>query len=304
MRNLQIKVAVFTLLLLVALGVAVFHAGAPFKEPGAGEGPENKNRSLPGEPKEYAGGLPWEEDPEFLQALETYDTPRLMAQFKAELKNPFYGELANVKLAAETLKGTVVKPGEIFSQNQTLGPYTREKGYQVGPMFVGTRLTESIGGGVCKIATLLYNAAVLANLEVVERHHHSMPVTYVSPGQDATVAYGIKDLKFKNTTPDNILIWAGTVGNVAYIGFYGKTEPPKVTWEHRILQEVPFQTVYRDDPTLPLGEEKILVDGLNGCLVETELHIDYPDGRREVRHLGKSWYHPMPQLILRGTGKE
>lgn len=293
----QFRLALLIWVLLAFLGVAVLY-GLPVVSQKPGE----KDGSSLQRPREYAGGLPWEEDPEFLQALEIYDTPRLIAQFKAELKNPFHGEMANVRLAAETLKGTVVKPGEIFSQNNTLGPYTIEKGYQVGPMFVGNRLTESIGGGVCKIATLLYNAAVLANLEIVERHHHSMPVSYVAPGQDATVAYGIKDLKFKNTTRENILIWAGTEGNVAYIAFYGKTLPPKVSWHHRVLQEVPFPTVYREDPSLPAGTEQVLVDGLNGCLVESELHIEYPDGRREVRRLGRSWYHPLPRLILRGTG--
>jgi len=300
---MQWKVALVSALLVAALGAAVFFGGDFFPLPALPGEPAPQEKPLSQEPPEYAGGLPWERDPEFLRALDVYDTPRLIAQFKAELKNPFYGEMNNVKLAAESLKGTVVRPGEVFSQNETLGPYTEEKGYQVGPMFVGTRLTESIGGGVCKIATLLYNAAILANLEIVERHHHSMPVTYVSPGQDATVAYGVKDLKFRNTTQDNILIWAGTEGNVAYIAFYGKAVPPKVTWQHRILKEVPFPTIYREDPTLPAGTEKILVDGLNGCLVETELHIEYPDGRREVRPLGRAWYHPMPQLILRGTGR-
>lgn len=304
MKTLPNGLAYLTLLFLAVIGVGVFYGGTYFKGQDSLMPLNELDSPTPQETREYAGGLPWEEDPEFLQALETHDTPRLLAQFKAELKNPFYGELANVTLAAETLKGTVVKPGEIFSQNNSLGPYTEEKGYQIGPMFVGTRVTESVGGGVCKIATLLYNAAVLTNLEIIERHHHSMPVAYVSPGQDATVAYGIKDLRFKNNTQDNILIWAGTEGNVAYIAFYGKTAPPKVTWHHNILQEIPFQTVYQDDRNLPLGAEKVLVDGINGCLVETQIHIEYPDGRQETKKMGRSWYNPMPELIIRGIGDQ
>ena len=90
------------------------------------------------------------------------------------------------------------------------------------------------GGGVCKIATTLYNLAVLSNLEVIERHNHSMPVNYVPYGQDATVAYGVKDLRFKNTTENSILIWAEMIGNRLYMGFYGSEKPPKVIWNHEV----------------------------------------------------------------------
>lgn len=244
--------------------------------------------------------LPWEADEDFLMARNEMDGPGLIAWYKAVLVNPFQGELANIRLAAGRLKGTRIEPGEVFSQNGSLGPYTKEKGYQPGPMFVGGRVTESVGGGVCKIASLLYNVAILADLEIVERHHHSMPVPYVPHGQDATVAYGYKDFRFKNNTGQPLLIWAGSVDNELYMALYGQLEPPAITWHHQVLQEVPFATLIIDDPDLPPGEEKILVEGMKGLLLETVLIVEYPTGEVEIRELGRSQYHPMPRQIARG----
>jgi vancomycin resistance protein YoaR len=122
----------------------------------------------------------------------------------------------------------------VFSQNNTIGPYIEGKGYRKGPTYIGANLTTTIGGGVCKISSTLYNVSVLSNLEIVERYNHTMPVPYVPYGQDATVAYGVKDFKFKNNTDFPILIWAKGIENRLYMGVYGKEEPPEVEWNHNI----------------------------------------------------------------------
>jgi hypothetical protein len=106
------------------------------------------------------------------------------------LKDPLPGEESNVHLAAKILSGAIVNPGEIFSQNERIGPYSESRGFQKGPTYNGSKLSTTIGGGVCKIASTLYNAAILSNLPIVERHPHGMPVPYVPYGQDATVSYG------------------------------------------------------------------------------------------------------------------
>src|SRR5699024_5254440 len=113
----------------------------------------------------------------------------------------------NVRFASKKTKGLVIKPGEIFSQNMSIGPYTKLKGYKEGASYIGGDIIMSEGGGVCKMATTLYNLAVLSNLEIIERHNHSMAVNYVPNGQDVTVAYGVKDFRYKNTTKASILIW-------------------------------------------------------------------------------------------------
>ena len=241
--------------------------------------------------------LPWRNDEDFLKAKEKYKTPILMAGFCAVLKDPLPGEEYNVKLAAKNIKGIVIKPGEVFSQNKAIGPYNEKNGYKEGATYVGGKIVMDTGGGVCKIATTLYNLAVLSNLEIVERYNHSMPVNYVPYGQDATVAYGIKDFKFKNTTDGNILIWSQLIGNRLYMAFYGTQHSPEVTWNHEITDLVEPSVKYVKNDSLEKGQMKTLIKGMKGATVKSQLIIKYKDGTTEIRNMGISKYSPLPELI-------
>jgi|BioPla2DNA2_1021312.scaffolds.fasta_scaffold00485_7 vancomycin resistance protein YoaR len=114
----------------------------------------------------------------------------------------------NIKIAAEDLNHTVIEAGEVFSFNETVGKRTKEKGYEEAPILVSGEKSKGTGGGVCQVSTTLYNAAVDADLEILERHSHSKEVSYVPEGKDAAVVYGSKDMRFKNTKkyPIEILI--------------------------------------------------------------------------------------------------
>lgn len=243
--------------------------------------------------------MPWAKNKEFVKALEESGASVLMAGFCAVLNNPSPAEESNVHLAAKSIKGTVVAPGEVFSQNKTIGPYTAEKGYKEGQAFLGSEVQGSVGGGVCKIATSLYNTSVLCNLDIIERHNHFMPVTYVPLGQDATVSFGSKDLRFKNTTDSPILIWAQGIGNRVYMGFYGKEKPPAITWDHKVLNKIKAPVEYKTNPKLEKGEEKIIVEGLDGAAIESRVTITDPDGQSTTKHMGISQYWPMAHQIER-----
>jgi vancomycin resistance protein VanW len=232
----------------------------------------------------------------------TNDSLILLAEFEFTLLDPTPGELYNAKFAILELTGTIIEPGEIFSQNEKLGPYTQGRGYEKGPMFFGTQIRDVEGGGVCKVATLIYNIANLANLEIIERHNHSMPVDYVPLGQDATVAYGYKDIRFRNNTDGNLLILAKSTDKVFTIAIYGETLPPEITWEHVELQRTPFQTIYRNEYSVETGKEVLLNKGMDGCLVESRLIMKFDDGHIEERPVGRSYYNPMPEVILKGVG--
>ncbi|MCF6466775.1 VanW family protein [Clostridium sp. Cult2] len=241
--------------------------------------------------------LPWVEDEEFLEAQTKHKTPVLMKAYCAVLINPLPGEEYNVNLAANSLKGIVLLPQEIFSQNHLIGPYTREKGYRKGASFAGPNIVESDGGGVCKIASTLYNVAILCDLEIIERHNHSMPVNYVPYGQDATVAYGHKDFRFKNNKDFPILIWSEIVGNRLYIGFYGQEKPPAVEWQHNITNKVKAPIHYKRNPNLEEGKEKTILQGIDGATVESSIIIKYENGKIKTKNLGISRYLPLPYVI-------
>lgn len=224
-----------------------------------------------------------------------------MGAFQTRLPDPLPGEEFNAAYAADLLAGTIIEPNQVFSMNNTIGPYTKQRGYQEGPSYVGSKVVTTIGGGVCKVATTLYNAAVLANLKIVERHPHLMQVPYVPPGQDAAVFYGAQDIKVKNDTKSPVVIWANANmdENTLYVAFYGSVAPPKVIWHHKILNRQKAPTLYRANTGLNEGEEKVLVDGAEGLQVKSWLTIEQSDSKIMTKNLGVDYYKPMPRVIER-----
>lgn len=243
--------------------------------------------------------MPWKEDEDFRTAQQKNDTGVLLAGYRTVLRDPLPGEEYNVHLAASMLAGIIIKPGEVFSQNGRIGPYTMERGFQKGPTYIGSTLTTTIGGGVCKIASTLYNVSCLSNLEIVERHNHSMPVPYVPYGQDATVAYGSRDFKFRNTTGAAMMIWAKGIENVLYIGFYGKEPVNAVEWRHEFLETTKAPNIIKTVDNLAKGEEKLVLEGMDGAVVKSWLIIHDPAGVKE-KFMGVSSYKPMANVIEKG----
>lgn len=114
----------------------------------------------------------------------------------------------NILLSCNKLNGIIVNPGEIFSFNQTVGRRTAQAGYQFAPVIVGNRLVPGIGGGVCQTSSTLYNSLLESQLQIVERHPHSLRISYLPVNRDATVSWGGADLKFRNNKPHPIKILA------------------------------------------------------------------------------------------------
>lgn len=112
----------------------------------------------------------------------------------------------NIVLAAQILNGAVIMPGETFSFNEKVGERSSESGFKKAPVIIGNVVHQDLGGGVCQVASTLYNVSLLAGLEIVERSAHTIPVKYVPEGKDATVFYGLIDLKIKNTLPNPVVI--------------------------------------------------------------------------------------------------
>lgn len=112
----------------------------------------------------------------------------------------------NIILATKALNNTLVLPGQVISFNETVGPRTPEGGYLPAPIMSGEGHAMGTGGGVCQVATTLYNAVLKAKMKIVERSPHGAPVSYVAPGMDATVDYPTLDLKFQNSLPYPVLI--------------------------------------------------------------------------------------------------
>ncbi len=108
---------------------------------------------------------------------------------------------ANALRAARRVNGTVIKPGQTFSFNRTVGPWTRDAGYVKAPVSYDGVMVQDWGGGVCQTSTALYNAALIAGLDIPERHRHTRAPRYAPAGRDAAVAPNTADLLIHNPYP-------------------------------------------------------------------------------------------------------
>lgn len=135
----------------------------------------------------------------------------LLSEFSTSFKGSTLGRknrVNNMALAVSRINGIVLEPGEEFSMNKTILDRTKENGYFLAPAIRNGTYEKEYGGGVCQVSSTLFNAVMMADLTVTERHHHSWPMTYVPIGRDATIATGYKDFKFVNSTGGELVIFA------------------------------------------------------------------------------------------------
>lgn len=170
---------------------------------------------------------------------------------------------ANVVNGARLINGKVVYPGEEFSTYELVAPYTYANGYYPAGSYVSGKVVDSMGGGICQVSTTLYNAVLMAELEVTERHNHSMIVGYVSQSADAAIAESAgKDFRFKNNTEYPIYVEGITTADKQVIfNIYGveyRNNNRQVRYESVIISEdVPTNEVIYADPSQPVGYVKV-----------------------------------------------
>lgn len=132
----------------------------------------------------------------------------------------------NITVGASKINGRVLMPGEILSGYECLQPFTTANGYRTAAAYENGQVVDSIGGGVCQISTTLYNAALLSEIEIVQRQNHSMSVSYVKPSMDSAIAGTYKDLKIKNNYSTPIYVEGYTTGKQLTFTIYGKETRP------------------------------------------------------------------------------
>ena len=104
----------------------------------------------------------------------------------------------NLRVASKLINGTVLKSGERFVWSRVVGAATKAKGYKEATVFVNKKHAQGVGGGICQVSTTVYQTAKKCHLKIIERHQHSLPVSYTTKGKDATVSHGVQNLIFKN----------------------------------------------------------------------------------------------------------
>ncbi|MDE6613517.1 MAG: VanW family protein, partial [Clostridia bacterium] len=168
----------------------------------------------------------------------------------------------NICLAADKINGTVLKNGESFSFNATVGERTEARGFKTAKIIEKGEFVEGVGGGVCQVSTTLFNAAVSGGLKITEFHPHSLSVSYVPPSCDAMVSGTYFDLKFENVTGYTVYIRARTGKNFVAFDLYGRGDGAKYSLSSRVTGSIPAPEETTDDETqLKTGKDGILSEG-------------------------------------------
>lgn len=213
--------------------------------------------------------------------------------------------IVNLKLACEAINGFVLDPGQTFSFNDRVGQPTTGKGYKYA--YVGTGVEEEsvVGGGISQVASTLYYAALLSDLQIVSRVNHDRPMSYIDSGFDADIQWGKRDLRFQNNTDYPITIQAEANGGYVSIQLLGTEQRSYyVRLESRIQNtyepDVKYEDYEYDNPDGYLDGD-VIQEGEDGYLVRTYL-IKYDrttNAQLSRVSVGDSEYEPIDRILAR-----
>jgi vancomycin resistance protein YoaR len=211
------------------------------------------------------------------------DFPVVLGTYSTTLIGSLPARTQNIRLAASALDGTVLEPAQVLSFNRRVGERTLTRGYQPAPVILHEARDVQVGGGVCQLASTLFDAALVAGLRATERHRHSYPIDYIPLAQDATIVWGAKDLKILNCLDQRVRFRADVVGTTLTV---------QVEGESPASGEFELQTVER-------GAEQ--GDAIPGCEVEL-FRVRREAGEEVGRELMHTDLYP-PELRLPVPGE-
>ena len=209
----------------------------------------------------------------------------------------------NISLIASAVDGLEIKPGETLSVNQIAGQRTEEKGYMPASAISDGILVDQVGGGICQLAGTLYNAALLTDLEIVERVNHTWPSVYLPVGQDSTLNWNDKDLKIKNNSDHSVYISAKFKNQKLTVSLFGQplAEGMSIKVENKIVKEIePGATEVLYSNKLPVGSTQTVRKARKGYQVEV-YRVYYQDGVEFKKELiSKDSYPALNKIVLKG----
>ncbi|HEX3016860.1 MAG TPA: VanW family protein [Caproicibacter sp.] len=212
----------------------------------------------------------------------------------------------NMSKALLAVNGTSIPAGGTFSFLGTVGSCDQAHGYlEAGALLNGQHITE-YGGGICQASTTIYGAALRSNMQITERYNHSMPSSYCTIGQDATVSYPGLDLKFKNTSDYPVYILTSASGRYLTATFYGYQSPDyddiEIVSQTNQTYAAPSQAKYTEDSSLSAGTVELESRARTGYKVSAR-RVFYKNGKVvNTEFLNSSYYPPMPAYYSYGRG--
>jgi vancomycin resistance protein YoaR len=237
---------------------------------------------------------------------EQLGTRREIASFTTFFSPSSGARVHNIQQVAGILDGLVIRPGEIFSFNSSVGPRTQAAGFDEAPVIRDGVLTPGVGGGICQVSTTLFNAVFFAGLPVAERKPHSFYIDHYPMGRDATVSYGSVDFKFRNDSDSVLLLSVETTDNSVKVSlaapswdraveyttseFYDVVEPRSTAENPRRLR----------DPALPRGTVSGVETGIAGRTVDVHRIVKGTGERVLFEDDFRSTYGPKDYVVRVG----
>jgi len=225
-----------------------------------------------------------------------------IASYTTSFVNSSFGRCRNIEMAAKYIDNTVVMPGDEFSFNKVVGATTPGKGFEYAKVIKNGTFIDEIGGGVCQVSSTLYNAVLKSNLYITERKNHSKIISYVPMGQDAMIAYGASDFKFKNNYSFPILLEAIVQNKEITFNIFSNEEErdPHYEIKSEIAKEIKPKKEIIYDYSLDEGKIVIEQSGKSGYIVNT-YRIRYESGKVVDKILvGESIYAGKNTIVRMG----
>lgn len=234
----------------------------------------------------------------------------VLGTFQTNFGSSAAGRAQNVRNACGKINGTILYPGEEFSTYEKISPFTQENGYGVAGAYENGQVVESVGGGVCQVATTLYNAVIRAELDVTMRYNHSMMVSYVPPSDDAAIAGTYKDFRFKNNMDTPVYIEGTSDGGILTFKVYGVENRPSnrvVSFESETVEKKDIEVQFNVSSDYDLGYIATTQSAHQGVVARL-WKIVTVDGVQQSREIfNKSTYNSSPKIItvgVRGASEE
>lgn len=231
----------------------------------------------------------------------------LLGSFHTDFSSSASGRYKNVQNGCEKINGTVLYPGEQFSVYEAVSPFSAENGYELAGSYENGTTVQTYGGGICQVSTTLYNAVILAELQVDERYNHSMIVTYVKPSMDAAIAGTYKDFKFTNDTDAPIYIEGYTSGGQIYFNIFGEETRPanrEVTYISETVSKTEPGVTLQADGASPVGSIATVQSSHTGYTAKLWKVVTV-NGLEESRtEFNSSRYNPSNKILAVGVATD
>lgn len=209
----------------------------------------------------------------------------------------------NIRTVCGYLTNSIAKAnGGTWSFNDTAGETTEALGYKNAGAIVDGEYTDEIGGGVCQVATTVYNAVYDAGYPIVERHNHTLYIASYPEGRDAAIAFPYYDLVWENDTSSDILLVMSYTNSSVTATLYGVDPGYSVSTQYGEWKAgEKYKTKYKDDDTLPAGTEKLSTSGEDGREITVVRTVKDSQGNVRSEQTFTSVYDPKDEVILKGT---